>query len=509
MVNRGSERSIFVRSLGALESVPVAGTERGSGPFFSPDGEWIGFVADGKLLKVPVSGGQPQTLGSVAVMAGASWGPDDTIVYTPIFNRGLFAISASGGTPRPLTTPEDGHPHLFPEILPGGKEVLFTVWNGGMDQSRIAVLSLDTGKWRTVLEGGWFARYTDGYLLYMRGSTLLAAPFDWKQLRVLGPSLPAAEGILTNLPLSAAYFDASHTGSLVYVPGTSQPRQRSLVWVDRSGRRSVITSTRMPYTSPRLSPDGRRVALWLEADVVNIWTYDLGRDALTRLTFSLDDHTPVWSPDGRQIAFESSRSGPHHLYVQAADGTGDATQITSSDYDDYLGDWSPNGHSLVYGEWNPGTGSDLWTVEVGGKSPPKPFTKTGFAQKQPAFSPDGRWLAFVSDESGQNEVYVQPFPGPGPKQQVSTGGGEEPAWSHSGQEIFYRLGGRMMAVPVHENGGFTADRPRLLFEGLFHYNITPSRTYDVAPDGRFLMVAEPDLAYAARQVNIVLNWQKN
>jgi len=507
VVNHGAERSIYVRSLDALEGAPVTGTERGSGPFFSPDGEWIGFVADGKLMKVPVSGGQPQTLCSVAVMAGATWGPDETIVYTPIFNGGLFVISASGGVPRRLTKPDDGQFHLYPEILPGGREVLFTVWTEGLDRSRIAVLSLDTGKWRTVFEGAWFARYgPDGHLFYMRGNTLRAVPFDWKQLRALGPSLSVAEGILTNLPVGAAYFDVSHTGSLVYVSGTPQPPQRSLVWVDRSGRRSVITTTRRPYTSPRLSPDGRQVALWLEGDTVNIWTYDLARDALTRLTFSADDHTPVWSPDGKLVAFESSRSGPHHLYVQPADGTGGATQVTTGEYDDYVGDWSPDGHYLVYGEWNPQTGSDLWTVETGGRSPPKPFAKTGFSEKQASFSPDGRWLAYVSDESGQNEVYVQPFPGPGAKRQVSTGGGEEPAWARSGRELFYRLGGRMMAVAVHENGEFTADRPKLLFEGLFHYAVTPSRTYDVGPDGRFLMVAEPEPEHAARQINVVLNW---
>jgi serine/threonine-protein kinase len=255
-----------------------------------------------------------------------------------------------------------------------------------------------------------------------------------------------------------------------------------------------------------LSPDGRRIALWLEGDTVNIWTYDLARDALTRLTFSPDDHNPVWSPDGKQVAFESSRSGTHHIYVQPADGTGSATQITAGDYDDYVGDWSPDGHYLVFSEWNPQTGFDLWTVGTGGQSPPKPFATTAFTEKQASFSSDGRWLAYVSDESGQNEVYVQPFLGPGAKRQVSTGGGEEPAWARSGRELFYRLGGRMMAVTVHENGEFTADRPRLLFEGLFHYTATPSRTYDVAPDGRFLMVAEPEAAYAARQINVVLNW---
>ena len=508
--NHGAERSIYVRSLDSFESVQVADTQGGSGPFFSPDGEWIGFIADSKLKKVPVGGGHAQVLCDVAFTGGASWGPDDTIVYTPNFNVGLFAISASGGKPHRLTATDthQGEFHLLPEFLPDGREALFTVWNGGsFDHSRIAILSLNTGKWRVVFDGGWSARYAPGQLVYVRANTLQAVPCDWNRFRLVGPSATLVEGVWINLYTGAAHFAVSHEGSLAYVPGTGSAPKRSLVWVNRSGDRRVITGTSNPYTTPRLAPDERRVAMCSAADVANIWVFDLARDTFTRLTFGADDHTVAWSPDGKLVAFESSRSGTHQVYVQPADGTGSATQITTGRDEHYLCDWSPDGRHLAYVEWNLESGADLWTIDVSGHGQPQPIARTPFVEKQAAFSPNGRWIAFVSNESGQNEVYVQPFPGPGPKRQISNDGGEEPAWSRSGRELFYRRGGRMMAVMVREsNRELTADRPKLLFEGLFNYTLAFGRTYDVAADGRFLMVAEPEKDYAARQINIVLDW---
>ena len=513
VVNHGAERSIYVRSLDRLESVPVAGTEGGSGPFFSPDGDWIGFIADGKLKKVPVSGGRAAALCDVAVLTGASWGAGDTIVYTPNFNVGLFAISAGGGTPRRLTTPDatQGEFHFLPDFLPGGKEVIFTIWSGSasIDQSRLAVLSLDSGKWRVIMENGWSGRYAPGHLVFVRGTGLMTVPFDWKKFRTLGPAVSVADGVWRDLYGGSAHIAVSQSGSLAYIPASVAAAQRSLVWVSRSGERQLVSNVRNPYTAPRLSPDGRLLAMWMATEfVANVWIYDLARDTLSRLTFGADDHTAAWSPDGKMLAFESSRSGTHQLYIQPADGTGNPTQVTTGANEHYVCDWSPDGRYLAYVEWSLASGANLWTIEVGAQAheQPRPLATTPFTEKQAAFSPDGRWIAFTSDESGQSEVYVQPFPGPGPKRQISSGGGQEPAWSHSGQELFYRTLGRMSTVAVRENDGeLMAERPKPLFQGLFHYTPTFSRTYDVAPDGRFLMVAEPQPEHAPRQVNVVLN----
>jgi len=509
VVNHGTERSIFIRPLNQLEGTSVAGTQRGSAPFFSPDGEWLGFVADGKLKKLAVKGGQPQTLCDVAVMPGATWGPDDTIVYSPNFNLGLFAISGRGGKPRRLTTPNHGEYHFLPDFVPGRKEVLFTIWNAtisSLDGAKTALLSLDTGEVRVIMEGGWSARYAPGRLLYIHGESLLSVPFDWEHLRATGRSEEIAGGIWKNLYVGVAYLATANNGTLAYVPGEASGPQRSLVWVNRTGERQVISRARRSYSTPRLSPDGRHIAMWIMHDIVgNIWKYDPARDTFGRLTFFGDDHTVAWSPNGKQVAFESSRNGPHQLFIVSAEG-GNPVQITSGNNEHYLCDWSPDGRHLAYVEWDLERGADLWTIELGSNASPQPVAQSEFAEKQGTFSPDGRWIAFTSDESGQSEIYVQPFPGPGPKRQISNGGGEEPAWSHSGRELFYRWGGGMFAAQFGErNGEIVAGLPNLLYEGLFNYTITFSRTYDVAANGRFLMVAEPEGQYAAKQIDVIVN----
>jgi len=510
--NRGAERAIYVRALDELESRRLAGTERANDPIFSPDGEWVAFEAAGKLKKVSLKGGSPQFLANLVLFGGHSWGTGDIIGYTPAYTGGLFAISAQGGKPRRLTTPEKNRAHIWPEVLPGGKAVLFTLWRGEntFDQSHIGVLSLETGKWNVVIEGGFYARYAPtGHLLFVRGGSLFAAPFDLSEQRVTGASVPVLEGVLQDSFDGAGQFAVSRTGSLVYASGTAHSPGRRLVWVDRSGRRSTITSTSSSYSLPRLSPDGRRLGLssWADASV-SVWVYGLAQDTLTRVSFGSDDHNVAWSPDSRRVAFESGRDGVHQIYVRSADGTGDDDQVTTGEHNHYLCDWSRDGQALAYAEFHPDTGADLWVVEAQGTRQARPFLNTSFWEKQATFSPNGRWLAYVSDESGEFEVYMRPFPGPGPRFPISSEGGEEPAWSRSGRELFYRSSGRMMSVTISETPELSASRPQVLFEGLYHYADLPTRTYDVGPDGRFVMVTEPAPDEATRQLHVVLNWSE-
>jgi eukaryotic-like serine/threonine-protein kinase len=507
-VNRGDERGIYVRTLDSLDGKWLPGTEQGSNPFFSPDNRWLGFEAGGALKKISLEGGAPQTLCDTPFFTGAAWGPNDEIIFTPVFSAGLWGIAASGGRPRRLAAPDakqGEHAYLWPEMLPGGETVLFTVWkNGTFDQSQIAIMSLKTGNKSVLVDGGFYARYaSSGHIIYERAGNLLAVPFDLEKLRVTGPPVTVLQGVLADVSEGAADFSMSQNGVLAYVPGTEKVISRSLLWADRSGRAKLVTEAARPYGSPRISPDGRRVALWTEDAMANIWVYELSRGTMTKVSYGADDHSEAWSPDGRQLAFESSRSGVHQLYVRAADGTGDEEQVTKGEYEHYLADWSPDGRYLMYTEFHPETGADLWVLDLRNHSP-RPFLTTPFAEKAAVFSPDGAWVAYVSNVSGQNEVYVQPFEGSGRKWQISNEGGEEPVWARSGHELFYRRGGKVMSVPVTTSPTFTAGNPTPVFSGAYHYNIVPSRAYDVAPDGRFLIKADSEAA--SHQINIVLGW---
>jgi serine/threonine-protein kinase len=284
-----------------------------------------------------------------------------------------------------------------------------------------------------------------------------------------------------------------------------RPIARPLVWVDPKGRQQLVTSTQRSFNAARIAPDGRRLTVWIEENTTDILVYDLARDAFMRLAFGGDDHGPVWSPDGMRIAFESGRASTHHLFVRAADGSGDDRQVTTGENHHYLNDWSPDGKQLMFIEFDVDTGADLWVVDVDGKASPRPFLRTPFVEKQAVFSPNGKWVAYVSNESGVHEVYVRAFPDAGAKVQISVGGGEEPAWSRSGGTLYYRTGRRMMAVDITTQPEFTPARARVLFEGAFYYNIVPCRTYDVAADGRFVMVGLSDPATSLRRINVKLS----
>ena len=260
-----------------------------------------------------------------------------------------------------------------------------------------------------------------------------------------------------------------------------------------------------PYASPRISPDQQRLALFTEFSAANVWVYELRRGTLTKVAYGSDDHSAAWSPDGKRVAFESSRSGVHHIYVQSADGTGTEELITNGEHGQYLGDWSPDGRSILFTEFRPETGADLWVVSMDKTHQIRPYLQTPFEEKEPVFSPDGHWVAYVSDASGQNEVYVQPFEGGSQRVQISSEGGDEPSWARTGREIFYRKGGKMMSVSVNASPELRVGKPALLFSGSYSFNIIPNRDYDVGRDGRFIMV-QPDSTVNSRQINVVLNW---
>jgi serine/threonine-protein kinase len=529
-------QQLYLRAMDSLEARPIPGTEGATNPFFSPDGQWLGFFAGGKVKKISVSGGAAVTLGDAVIPRGANWGSHGTIAFAPTTIAGLQQVLDAGGTPQPLTRLEKGDvSHRWPEFLPGDKAVLFSAGPTAINftNARIAVQSVGTGGRRDLVQGGMNPRYApSGHLVYAQGGSLMAVPFDPQQLTVTGAAVPVIEGILQSPTNGAAQYSFSATGSLVYISGGVQSAQSRLVWVSRNGAEQPVAAPSHTYLVPRLSPDGRRVAMTIAEQESQTWLYDLSRETSTRFTFEGNYNlNPLWTPDGKRIAFESNKEGPPNLFWQLADGSGGLERLNTSEYIQVPMSWSPDGQLLAFLEVNPTTGFDIWVLRMGdpsagsgqalsassGQVPStgsgqgrkaEPFLRTPFNETLPRFSPDGRWLAYISDESGRYEVYVRPYPGPGGKSQVSRDGGTEPVWNRNGRELFYRSGNKMMAVEIAVQPGFTAGTPRMLFQGPYEPPPVPLANYDVSPDGqRFLMIKPSEQEQAVpTQINVVLNW---
>ena len=509
---------LYLRPMDQLTATPLPGTDGPYHPFFSPDGRWVVFFGETTLKKVLHSGGSPLTVTDVGHTnyRGATWAPDDTIIFGTA--DGLMRVAASEGTPAALTTVdiEAGDVgHRWPEMLPGGNALLFTIMReGGLATARIAVLSLDTGDWRIVLdEEGYNARYAPtGHVVYIRAGMLMAVPFDLDRLELTGTPVPILDGIQVR-GAGAADFAFSRDGALVYITGNARiggVNSRTLVWVDRQGREEAVAAEPRGYREFTLSPDGTRVAVRV-ADVDNedVWIYDLERETSTRLTFDpADDRFPVWTPDGERVAFGSP------LSWKAADGTGEVEPLAESP-NQFPQAFSPDGTALVFEETT--AGFDLGVLTLEGERGSTLVLQTEFDERNAALSPDGRWIAYQSNESGVDEVYVRPFPDVETgRWQVSSDGGAWPLWGPEGRELFY--GGRqgMMAVAVDTEPTFSPGTPERLFgtAGVYASSQTAvgrgRRQAAVSPDGeRFLMlrlgIAGSD-SPATAQINVVLNW---
>ena len=453
---RGITSQLYLRSMDSQEARPIPGTDGASEPFFSPDGQWIGFFAGGKLKKVSVSGGATVTLGDAGNPFGGSWNSQGTIAFTPTTGLPLQQLSDAGGASQPLIPLGKGEAsQLWPQFFPGGKAVLFAAGNSAAT-THVAVQAIATGQ-RLNFAGGTQPRYAaSGHLVYAQGATLMAVPFDPQKLEIKGTPVPVVEGVANSSASVSSQYSISDTGSLVYVSGGSQSNQRRMVWVNRSGAEQPLPAPPQAYDLVSLSPDGRRVAVELENQ---IWLYDLTRDTLTRFTFEgTTNQSPVWTPDGKRIAFRSNKEGVSNIFWQRADGSGGLERLSTGQYPQIPKSLSPDGQFLAYHENNPKTQKDIWVVRMSDHKS-QPFLVTPFFEGDPTFSPDGHWLVYVSNESGRPEVYVQPFPGPGGKWQISTEGGTEPAWNRNGREMFYRSGNKMMALDVATQPAFPQANP--------------------------------------------------
>ena len=519
---RGDTVQLYRRDLDQPVAEPLAGTEGGaSGPFFSPDGRWVGFHAAGEIRKVPIEGGPAFTITTGAPTFGASWGDDGWIVF---WSGGrLYRVSEDGGEPERLS-PELELNGRLAQVLPGGDTILFTARYGpvvGYEQAQIVAHSLATGETKIVLDNAVDARYVPtGHLVFARFATLMAVPFDLDALETTGGPVALLDGVAqslngfgTNADSGAAQFSVSDTGTLVYLAGSIVPDTlRSLTLVDTEGFVEPLPFGPESFGHLALSPDGRRLAVGTTGLEPRIRVYDLVRGgggiALGQDMYAAE---PSWTPDGSRVTFVSNTGDGLHLVWQVADGSQPPERLTTSPHPGHGGIWSPDGnhHAFVRDPHS------IWVLSMEPEPTLRPFVETRFNQVHPAFSPDGRWLAYTSNETGRREVYVRPFPGGEGRHVISTDGGQAPTWSADGRQLFYLAGprdgtryDRVWAVDVTTEPTFVAGTPRPLVDTAAVWTSNPVRTVEVGPDGRFLTIRfEEDPPSPPRtHLNIVFNW---
>ena len=505
---------LYHRYMDQTKATPVAGTEGARDPVFSPDGRWLAFWADGKIKKVSITGAAPVTLASTERPWSASWPSNDAIILgngTRKENRGIvLRLPATGGEPEVLVPPEREKSFFGSQILPGGEYVLLTVrTTGPWVNAQIVAHHSKTGEQQVLIEGGTDARYVPtGHLVYAVEGTLLAVPFDRTRLEVTGGAVPVVEDLFTVFGIAgAAPFAFADNGTFAYVSESFAGEKKSLVWVDREGNGTPFGDRGRAYQRPRLSPDGKKIAFMVGlSGSDDSWTYDIEREVLTRFTFE-GGVRPIWTPEGDRIVFTSNRHGFFDIFWKPLDGPGELAQLTEGAYR-VPASFSPNGDVLVFRQQG-SAGWDIGMLRLDERNTEATMLlDESFNELQPAVSPDGRWLAYTSDESGRFEVFVQSFPELRGKKQVSSGGGREPVWKRDGTELFYREGDKMMSVATTLAPDLFLGRPELLFESSYSNSPFGSATnYDIAEDGRFLMVqSEDDEAEEPMRINVVLNW---
>ena len=500
----GSTYPLALREIGQLEASVLPGTEGGGRPFFSPNGQWIGFFAGGELKKLFLDGGKPVSLCEARLGMDGSWDIDDTIFFTPVFSGGIWKISANGGEPIQVTIPAEGEfGHWSASVLPGGKAMLFTIWNTTFDDSHVAVLDRKTGKWRSLVRGATDARYSPtGHILYAQSGTIVAAPFDLDRLEIGEPRVPVLADVMQSTGSGHAQMGFSEDGLLYYMQGGKWMARRKIAWVDRQGEIEPLPLPAAAYSYPSLSPDGQRMAVTkFERGDDQIWVHELGGERMTRLTFESSNYNPVWTPDGNWLSFVSYRNGPFNIFHIPVDRSRPEEALLTGpikSFDQYPNSWSPDGKALLFTVSDPETRRDVWLLSVDDKDNPQPLIRTTANEQGAYFHPSGNWIAYLSDESGRNDVFVTPFPGSGTVIPISTHGGSFPRWSRDGRELFYRSHDSMMVVDIQTEPRFQASTPRALFED-------KHGSYDVAPDGRFVMIVS-DPGDVPERLIMVFNW---
>ncbi len=502
---------LYLRELNGAAPVLVNGTENGANPVFSPDGKSLAFFASGKLKKVSLDGGAPTNLADgIPDVAGASWGTDHNIYYAAGLTSAIFQVSENGGTPQAVTklqTDKGELGHISPLLLPNEKTLLYSAFGGGnIDDGSIVAQRLGSNDKKVIISKGFDPHFlAPNHLLYMREGSLMSITFDPAKAEVSGSPIPVVQDVLARVGVGSAQYDVSRDGTLVYVNGGKQATENSLVVAEHDVKPQTLAVKPNLYESPRFSPDGKLLALTVRLPDADIWIYDMDRGTLRRMTFAPGvDELPIWSPDGKRIAFASN--GRQQAFQIDINGSGQEEPLFKNETHFHLQSWSPDGKLIAYERIGKSGQYEIWMLPMDGDRKPYSYLASQFRLNEPAFSPDGHWLAYSSNETGRGEVYVQRFPGSGEKVQVSSDGGSNPVWAHDGKRLVYENSGTLWAAEIAE-APFRVGKTRVLYQGDI-WNDAAGPNYALAPNGHRIVVVENVNDPEGGNVKVVINWSQ-
>jgi eukaryotic-like serine/threonine-protein kinase len=518
-INTAEGPRLYLHDMSSSEMTLIPGTEGAQFPFFSPDGQSLAFVSSGTLKKTALGSGIPVPLmDSVGNEFAGVWGEDQYIYFGPGFTSPIMRVSAAGGSPQPVTMLQSDKRelgHVGPLLLPGGKALLFTVWAGGdVDDGPLVAQRLATGERKVLLPNAFDPRFVPpNHLLFGRARNLMMVGFNPETLTVSGNPIPVLQELDLRPGFSgfsgrynSSQYDVSRNGTLVYMRSGHRTTENKVVWAEHDAQPQPLPLKANVYESPRFSPDGKQIALTVRLPDIDVWIYDFDRGALRRITFAPgEDELPIWSPDGKRIAFASN--GRQQAFVLPADGSGQEEPLMKNDTHFHLQSWSPDGKLIAYERLGASGRWEIWMLPMEGDHEPYPYLQGQFPERHPAFSPDGKRIAYSSGESGREEVYVQRFPGPGEKVQVSTEGGGYPVWSRDGRRLIYQRSDTLWAVDVVNSPDFRLGKSHVLYQGQI-WNEAAGPNYALSPDGKRLVVVERGKDSPETDVNVVLNWHE-
>jgi serine/threonine-protein kinase len=514
---------LYRRNIESLKLEEIPGTEDATNAFFSPDSRWLGFFSKQKLVKIPLNGGSTIALADVSTNnRGATWAKDGTIIFAASGRGGLSMVRQDGGEVRQLTvedTTQNERTHRWPQCLPDGKTVIFTIGTLGSpdyyEDATIGAVNIQTGERKEILKGASTARYIPtGHLIYSHSGTLFAVPFDPDKQEVSGSAFPVTSDVSNDVTTGATHFACSETGTLVYIQGSSNIGDRTLSFVDLKGNINTLPAPAQSYVDQRISPDGNRIAVAIQSGKdFDIWVDDIQRNTMTRLTFGGSKRSPIWSPDGKKIAYSDNTSGPKgaagvgKVVIIRADGGGVIEEISLPFDRTYVTCWSRDGSKILVTVPQAGKGWDIWVLPLTGDKKPWPFLSTRFDEAFASLSPDGKWLAYVSNETVASQAYVRPFPHGEGKWQVSTNGASKADWSSDGKTLYFGTFKEVMSVSVNAGETFFTGIPKTILKDYRGLQVESAVGYDITPDGNQILISRPkDTESGISRINVVTNW---